>query len=145
LLFQATWRDFTPTIEHIKQNMERHRLLVLESANFTQFQEIQSIRNNANNAFEREEKTNEDLRRLVVKQWLSAADWEAQQNRHRSARSICANAGGWLLEHPQFQKWFSPDYCTTPLLWLSGIPGAGKKIKNLSHLQMLTICQARLF
>jgi hypothetical protein len=115
-----------PTFDHIKQNLERHKLLILESATFTQFQEIQIIRNNAISAFEKEGKTNEDLYRLVVKQWLSAADCEAQQTRHRQTRSICKHAGSWLLEHATFQQWFNPDDCTNPLLWLSGIPGAGK-------------------
>ncbi|KAI9654109.1 MAG: hypothetical protein M1821_006820 [Bathelium mastoideum] len=128
VLFKATWRAFIPTVEHVKQNLERHRLLITEPANFTQFHEIQMIRNNANNLFERERKNNEDLHRLVVKQWLSAVDCDAQQNRHRSIRSICPNAGSWLLEHPRFKQWFSPDDCTASLLWLSGIPGAGKTI-----------------
>ncbi|KAI9683271.1 MAG: hypothetical protein M1822_006136 [Bathelium mastoideum] len=105
------------TIQHFRQRTD-----------LTQFQAIQSIRNDVNNVFERERKTNEDLHRLVVKQWLSATDCEAQQNRHRNTRSICPNAGSWLLEHPRFQQWFSPDYCTAPLLWLNGIPGAGKTI-----------------
>ena len=62
----------------------------------------------------------------MVKQWLLAADCKAQQDRYRNTRSICPNAGNWLLEHPKFQEWFNPDYCTIPLLWLNGIPGAGR-------------------
>lgn len=124
-LFKAAWRDFNPTIKHIKHNLERHRQLVDGSANLTQFLESQSLRNEENSKFERAAKDNEDERRRVVQEWLSPANCEIQQNHHRTKRSFCADAGRWLLEHVQFQKWFSPDKCATPLLWLSGIPGAG--------------------
>jgi hypothetical protein len=87
--------------------------------------EVQIIREKENAAFEKERQSNEGLHRLVVKQWLSAADCEAQQDRNRRTRSICANAGTWLLNHPRFREWINRDHCTNPLLWLNGIPGAG--------------------
>jgi len=110
--------------------MGRHKRLIEGSATLTQFEEIQNLRNDAIRAFERDRKAHEERRQVVVKQWLSPCDYETQQNRHRSTRSICIDSGRWLLESSQFQKWFSPDYCSTPLLWLSGIPGAGMALNK---------------
>jgi hypothetical protein len=124
-MFKTICRDFTPTIELIRQNLGRHRLLILTSATLTQFEEIQSIRNNAISAFERSHAESEAHRRHVVKQWLSSVDCHAQQIHYQKTRAICENAGRWLIEHPQFREWVGSDRCINPLLWLGGIPGAG--------------------
>ncbi|KAH8691089.1 hypothetical protein GQ44DRAFT_636325, partial [Phaeosphaeriaceae sp. PMI808] len=36
--------------------------------------------------------------------------------------------GDWLLGNERFSSWFNPYPRTAPLLWLSGIPGAGKTV-----------------
>jgi len=63
-------------------------------------------------------------KRLNIQQWLCALD---VQHRHEDAStSRYGNSGEWLLKDSRFVKWFDFDYCAEPLLWLSGIPGAGK-------------------
>ena len=79
------------------------------------------------------EKTEADRRLARVQQWLGAVDICA---RHESATDKrFAGTGDWLLENHRFQRWFSPDQCVDPLLWLHGMPGAGKVL--ISHSSFL--------
>ncbi|RYP68514.1 hypothetical protein DL769_005502 [Monosporascus sp. CRB-8-3] len=63
-------------------------------------------------------------RRKAVFQWLSPANSESIHERHAAARSSYPNSGRWLLNDHRFQKWLHPVFCSIPLLWLSGKPGA---------------------
>ncbi|KAI1777216.1 hypothetical protein F4818DRAFT_409587 [Hypoxylon cercidicola] len=127
-LFQATWRGFTDKIHHLKKNLERHRRLIESHATIVEFEEIQRIRESARRDFEFHQKAENDRRRLRVMEWLSPFSAEDLQDRYRETRSICGDTGRWLLDDSRFQKWFSPDHCQTPSLWINGIPGAGKTI-----------------
>ncbi|XPS93405.1 hypothetical protein M3J09_002762 [Ascochyta lentis] len=67
-----------------------------------------------------------DRRRLSVQQWLGSSPAQA---RHESATKLRhGTSGQWLFQDIRFQKWFDFEYCTDPVLWLNGIPGAGKTI-----------------
>lgn len=108
--------------------MERHRKLVVEQASIVHFQESQKLRALAEmNSRERQD---EYLRRrwLDVQRWLSAYNSTRQQEICISAKSECPGSGQWLLTHNQFAGWSDLYYCRTPLLWLNGIPGAGKTV-----------------
>ncbi|KAI2633104.1 hypothetical protein GGS26DRAFT_555304 [Hypomontagnella submonticulosa] len=127
-LFQATWRGFTVKIQHLRENLRRHRHLIESRATIVQFEEIQKLRDSANLEFKAHQRAETDRRRLRVTQWLSPFSMENLQDQYRETRSICANAGGWLIQDPRFRKWFNPSQHMWPLLWINGIPGAGKTI-----------------
>jgi hypothetical protein len=59
-----------------------------------------------------------------VQRWLCSLD--AQTRHETAAKSRYATSGDWLLKDPTFTRWFDFHYGDEPLLWLSGIPGAGK-------------------
>jgi hypothetical protein len=90
-----------------------------------EFENIQKSRRVAISDFEKEIKDQDKLCRDTVNAWLCPFSWENQQETHRNTRSVCKDPGRWLLNDPRFQDWLSPDYCSKPLLWLNGIPGAG--------------------
>ncbi|KAI1076452.1 hypothetical protein F5B20DRAFT_556101 [Whalleya microplaca] len=127
-LFQATWRGFTVKIEHLKENLRRHKQLIESHATIVQFEEVQRLRDDAKRNFKSHQAAEKDRRRLRIMQWLSPFNNENLQDQYRETRSICGNAGHWLLNDLRFQRWFSSSQCLSPLLWLNGIPGAGKTI-----------------
>ncbi|KAI2628485.1 hypothetical protein GGR54DRAFT_587349 [Hypoxylon sp. NC1633] len=127
-LFQATWRGFTVKIRHLTDNMKRHRHLIESHATLVQFEEIQKLRDSAKLEFEAYQRAERDRRRLRVIQWLSPFSAGSLQEQYRDTRSICKDAGHWLVHDARFQRWFSPSGCLSPLLWINGIPGAGKTI-----------------
>jgi hypothetical protein len=59
----------------------------------------------------------------VIK-WLSAADASSDQDHHRGCRNE-VDSGHWLLQNKRFQAWADPTSDSAPLLWVTGIPGAG--------------------
>ncbi|KAK3342072.1 hypothetical protein B0T25DRAFT_358324 [Lasiosphaeria hispida] len=127
-LFEASWRDFAPLIRQVKQNIAQSRRLLESRAALPQYEEIQNLRLREMRNLEREKSNQDIVRRAFFIRWLSHFNCEAVQNQHREKRSICQNPGSWLINNANFRDWLSPNYCSSPLLWLSGIPGAGKTI-----------------
>ena len=64
-------------------------------------------------------------RRIAVRNWLSAASTDIDQERGVTTRKQNPGSGRWLLENKQVQGWFNPESCLVPLVWINGIPGAG--------------------
>ncbi|KAF2726766.1 hypothetical protein EJ04DRAFT_452711 [Polyplosphaeria fusca] len=125
-LFHATWRSFSNTVAHLSKNLHRHKNLIESQASIIQFEALQDLRTQSQRHFEEQNMAELDRRRLSVLQWLCAVDVQARQE--YVARLRYGRTGQWLLNDPRFVKWFSIDYCAEPLLWLNGIPGAGKTV-----------------
>ncbi|KAK0716576.1 hypothetical protein B0T21DRAFT_296583 [Apiosordaria backusii] len=125
-IFQAAWRGFLPKINFIKDNMARHRRLLENGATFAQLEEVSNLRRNIEREFEIQRKFELDRQRNDVIAWLNPAPPPLEK--YREARAWCPGAGKWLLESPRFQDWFHPAFCRNPLLWITGIPGAGKSV-----------------
>jgi hypothetical protein len=106
--------------------MRQHKHLIESQVSIVEFEELQKLRKLAEVEFQNARNADLDRRRLKVVQWLSPASSETIQEGCEKARSDCPGTGQWLLNDDHFQRWFDPIFCTNPLLWLSGIPGAGK-------------------
>lgn len=67
----------------------------------------------------------ESHRRIqFVLRWLSPADAMSDQDHHRVCRGR-SDSGHWLLANGRFKAWSDPDSDSSPLLWMTGMPGAG--------------------
>ncbi|CAH0046236.1 unnamed protein product [Clonostachys solani] len=97
-------------------------------ASIMEFQEIRAVQQKADDQLALTEKAQEEAHRSSVKSWLSGFSNEGEQDCHRQVRSLCPGSGRWLFGNPCFQRWLDLNYCDTPLIWLTGIPGAGKTI-----------------
>lgn len=64
------------------------------------------------------------MRRTTIRTWLGDDQPETRHRDHLKHKHD--GTGEWLFKHPQFQAWYNPEHCTDPLLWLHGLPGAGK-------------------
>lgn len=121
-IFQAAWRSFLPKIDFIKKNMERHTRLLDHGVSFVQLEETENIRRDLQQRFETQRREEVDRRRREVISWLNP--YPSQLRKYQDAR-LCPDAGSWLLNNGRFRGWFDPIFCTEPLLWITGIPGAG--------------------
>jgi hypothetical protein len=106
--------------------MQQHRHLIESQASLVEFVEVQKVREIAEIEFQNARNADIDRRRSKVLQWLSPASSQIIQEGCEKARAEYPGTGQWLFSNERFSKWFHPDFCQSPLLWLSGIPGAGK-------------------
>ena len=68
-----------------------------------------------------------------IAQWLAPSNYETSYYADdlRSAYESChPGTCMWILERPEYQLWMhsDPNDATTRMLWLSGVPGAGKTV-----------------
>lgn len=107
--------------------MSRHRSLIESQASISQIEEFQESRRIAGNRFETQTRNEELVRSRALHGWLKAADVDSDQYHFAKIRADYPEIGKWLLKHATFKEWFDPQYAMAPpLLWLNGIPGAGK-------------------
>jgi hypothetical protein len=125
-LFQALWKTFEFEFGAILRNMREHMTLIQSQATITQFTEVLRLQETAKLAIESQKEAEAHRRRDVVRQWLSAANCEADQETFAGMRQNYPDTGRWLLRNNRFNSWFDSMYCLTHLLWLNGIPGAGQ-------------------
>jgi hypothetical protein len=113
-------------------NIQRHGRLVESQANLVEFEQLfhqmEMGRAAAEADFQRRKEEDGRNRRITVRNWLSAASTDVDQDRGVSSRSLNPDSGRWLLRNNQVQGWFSPELCSESLLWIHGIPGAGKLV-----------------
>jgi hypothetical protein len=98
------------------------------------FSEARNFRIAARKEFE--DATRERQRRNfdAVKGWLSPLSFEDDFQRCQDITDSCPNTGQWLLNDQRFIVWLDED--REPVLWLSGIPGSGKRSPALTvHFQ----------
>jgi len=107
--------------------MSRHRSLIETQANISQIEEFQESRRIDNDRFETHMRNEELARSRALHSWLKPADVESDQYHFSKLRAEYPGTGKWLLKQKAFEEWFNPQYANVPpLLWLNGIPGAGK-------------------
>lgn len=71
---------------------------------------------------------NEKVKKIKsVKEWLATGS-QAQQDHEEflAVRKEYPSTGRWILKHESITNWMDADVPTTPITWMTGIPGAGK-------------------
>ncbi|ESK88372.1 hypothetical protein Moror_14777 [Moniliophthora roreri MCA 2997] len=64
----------------------------------------------------------EDSERTKILDWISPLLYQGYHNHHK--RDVLQRTGQWLLQSQMYREWKNDS--TSSLLWLHGIPGAGK-------------------
>ncbi|KAI0968627.1 putative zinc finger protein [Xylaria arbuscula] len=127
--FSETWgtrRDHTSSkISDIAQ----YRSLIESESTSVQVRDTQHVIQQSRQV-EDDMVNEQDLQRLrEVSNWLNAATVRCDHDKNVSARVNNPESGRWLLEHTTFADWFNPKFpAIPPLLWINGIPGAGKSV-----------------
>jgi hypothetical protein len=125
-LFKSNWKGFTGDIEQLKSKLQRHRQLIENKASLIDFQQTQTLLASMERIFCEQRDLDTKRKKVAVSQWLSSAGYEVIHEQHVKVRSSNPTSCRWILGDDRFQKWFDPIYCSTPLLWINGKPGAGE-------------------
>ncbi|KAK8879908.1 zinc finger protein [Apiospora arundinis] len=128
-LFQATWDTYKSRFTPLIDNIRGHGHLIQAQAAVSQ---IEEFRRNQDlwNAQLNETKESQEAQRLIhLKTWLDPPNVENDQHELCKIWKNCPGSGQWLLDNRSLKEWIDPHYPTIPpLLWINGIPGAGKTV-----------------
>ncbi|OQD95723.1 hypothetical protein PENSOL_c019G09356 [Penicillium solitum] len=128
-LWHATWKTQQSRFSNIISGMARHRALIESQAGLVQIADSQEARRLVDDRHNAEVQYESLRRSRTVFNWLRAPDVDGNQYNLTQTRAGNPGTGRWLLDNQAFKDWFDPNYPKIPpLLWLNGIPGAGKTV-----------------
>lgn len=106
-------------------NLYRHKDLLEGRVTFTQLETILSQGERTLQELKRQQNYEVMGKYRAIQAWLGNPDVQTDHESIARARYDTPEAGSWLLRHPLFQPW-QDGTSDALLLWLNGIPGAGK-------------------
>lgn len=125
-LFDINWKTIKGGLLSIISNIIRHRDAIQNQANQSQMTDSEESRTEPVSQSDPFMEESYRPQRLAVCHWLRAIDPAADQARFSKIRSEYPGTGRWLLDNETFKGWFDLRYARIPpLLWLTGLPGAG--------------------
>lgn len=124
-IFQETWPKYKTKFGPIIDNLKQHKQLVEGRITFTQLEMAIGNGQKALEDLDTQRRSNENIQHRAVRCWLNSADVQVDQESASSVLFTNDKAGKWLIQHHLFQAW--QDFNNKDsLLWLTGIPGAGR-------------------
>ncbi|CVK84365.1 uncharacterized protein FPRN_01929 [Fusarium proliferatum] len=128
-LFDINWKTIKGALLSIVSEIVRHRDAIKNQASQSQTTEFEETHTEP--IYEPDPFKEESFRpqRLAVCHWLRTIDPAADQDIFSKIRAEYPGTGRWLLDNETFKGWIDLRYARIPpLLWLTGLPGAGKTI-----------------
>ncbi|OAL02432.1 C2H2 domain-containing protein [Phaeosphaeriaceae sp. SRC1lsM3a] len=128
-IFRAMWKSYETEFQGILQNLERHKDLVERRASVDQYRRYREDMIIIKTRLD-EQISAERLKKLVtIREWLAVGqqpvDDHAEYQRIRRQYTTTAQ---WILDHAVIKEWINDTSPSNPLVWMHGIPGAGKTI-----------------
>ncbi|KAK4198875.1 hypothetical protein QBC40DRAFT_229024 [Triangularia verruculosa] len=122
--FEALWPQQKDKIELVKEHLERHTLLMRSEVRLEHIKQEHELRTKALEDFDRstKERIRQDFHRIKTDTNPKTYDPDL----YRVASRTCEGTGKWLLRDPKFKAWLDSGKSANKVLWLEGIPGAGK-------------------
>ncbi|KAN0096736.1 hypothetical protein V8E51_015541 [Hyaloscypha variabilis] len=142
-LFRYDWKDFQNTFEELLRQLTQQRQLIAEQALLLRhensqsgdhavlalFQRYEQDRSDALNQLRKREEADKDIKHRKLLQWFSAAQTTPMDHEeYRAIRSLNKRSGQWILQNEKIQDWMETDVPVSSILWVNGIPFAGKTI-----------------
>lgn len=108
----------------ITENVKEHKLLMDDSITFANVVEAHAARQKAFEELERQHEFRQRQDLEAVKSCLGLILYDRERQRLKACQVV--QSGDWLSEQEQYNHWIDPSDKASRLLWLQGIPGAGK-------------------
>ncbi|RAH81606.1 NACHT domain protein [Aspergillus japonicus CBS 114.51] len=122
--FESVWPHRRDRINLVKTHIERHALLMRNGVRLEHIREEHEARLKALEHFKAEERAQRLQQYHVIKTDVNPRMYDDKLNWCHGR--ICDGSGAWLLRDKAFTRWLDFSAGTPPVLWLQGIPGAGK-------------------
>ncbi|KAK8130903.1 hypothetical protein PG984_007341 [Apiospora sp. TS-2023a] len=128
-LFHATWDTYKSRFLPLIENIRGHGHLIQTQAALSQIEEFRRDQDHRNAQFNKIKESHEAQRLADLKSWLNPPNVENDQYDLVKLWKKYPGSGRWLLGKQSLKEWFDPLFPTIPpLLWMNGMPGAGKTV-----------------
>ncbi|KIW32934.1 hypothetical protein, variant [Cladophialophora immunda] len=124
LYFESMWPKYGNKITIIMNNIERHAALISNEVTLTSIQDAQAAYAEALKTYERDGEFQRRQDFATVQQSLSPRLYDDDLETFRKRRS--PDSGKWIEKNGDFSAWLNTSNKTKQILWVEGIPGAGK-------------------
>ncbi|KAK2688496.1 hypothetical protein QWA68_012485 [Fusarium oxysporum] len=124
VFFESLWPARRAEIQVIAENIEKHMLLLCNEITLNDILEAHTARKKAleHYAETREFQERQDFHSMET--YIRPPSYDEDLDRIRNSR--CEGTGSWLVQDQQFVSWVEGKEKSSQVLWLQGIPGAGK-------------------
>ncbi|KAG4441376.1 hypothetical protein IFR05_003133 [Cadophora sp. M221] len=136
IFFDSLWKDFGVRFLGILENLERHRDLVDREASAIAIIEAKKWRAKQQDNLERLEDERRDRQLQDCVSWLAIDDRGQEDALEKLSQRRQAGTCDWILKSLQLRTWVE-NQDAEPVLWLKGIPGAGKSVLTSHVIQNL--------
>lgn len=125
-MFEESWKTCRFRFSGIIRNIAQLRSLIESQATPAQVEQVQEIMQQSQRVVDGQLNEQDSQRNRDVLTWLRPSKVHEDHDTFVTKRASYPGTGQWLLVNTLFEEWFDPRFPTIPpLLWLSGIPGAG--------------------
>ncbi|KIW74701.1 hypothetical protein Z517_11471 [Fonsecaea pedrosoi CBS 271.37] len=128
IAFRVTCRAFDDMFGDIVTNLERSKELFYSSASIAHYQAAQEARQQIEVIFKTQQETARIEKRTYVHGWLSPPEHRERHEQLCELRSEYPQTAQWIFEEPCWKNWLNNEEQSGRILWVSGIPGAGKTV-----------------
>ena len=144
VFFKLLWPGFQDKFSIILANIENHKLVIDREMNLTHIKDTYEARNKTvtyiKDAYDARNKALAEYEEILaireqqqlesLERYLNAPLYDEELEKINEERG--QDTGQWLFQDLSYERWVDPNHidvanCT---LWISGIPGAGKRIKH---------------
>jgi hypothetical protein len=70
-------------------------------------------------------------RKMLISEKLGPTNYEVDQQRASDQRA--PSSGDWILQHPKFSNWLEARTMPDSILYINGMPGAGRCVSILTR------------
>ncbi|KAG5663177.1 hypothetical protein KAF25_001113 [Fusarium avenaceum] len=131
-IFKAAWKTFETELGPIITSLASRRALLESEKASASLYEINNIREKISSVYQeqqcqarinRDERHRTYMREIKVK--LQSPEYQINQEISTESRGE-SQSGQWIFEHSKFEPWYDSSTLGSMVLYINGIPGAGK-------------------
>ncbi|KAH7348115.1 C2H2 domain-containing protein [Pyrenochaeta sp. MPI-SDFR-AT-0127] len=126
--FRSVWKNFDTKFGGILESLARHKKLVESCASLAQYRRHQEDIEDLKLKLEETIVETREKRKLAVKEWLAVGQQTQQDHESFCLIRKQYSTTTWILKKESIKNWVAEEVPNTPVLWMHGIPGAGKTI-----------------
>ncbi|RMJ16009.1 hypothetical protein CDV36_004314 [Fusarium kuroshium] len=126
VVFEALWPSRRDQIKVVTKHITRHRELMRTEVHLEEIRAADEARQRELEHFARTEENTIRQEYFTLRAHVSPKTYDDDLYRHHAA--VCDGTGKWLFRDQLFKDWADYSKGSTRILWLNGIPGAGKTL-----------------